>query len=341
VEAAEAQLADIEAGARPQELAQARAAVSAAHSAATKAGKDFSRIDALVAQGAMSPQQLDAATTALDAARADEVRARETLALLEAGARTDQITAAKARVRAATAAREKARDGVALAKKGSRQEDIDKAAAAVRQAMANHDAALAQLSLVRAGARRGASETARRQVDETRAALQVAEANRRSVDVRRREAEASRAQALQAQAAADAARAGLEKFRVLIPSSGVIDKTHVRPGEVVKPGSSIATLVDFSETWVTVYVPEPLLPRLVVGQTAQVSVDGLPGRMFPGSIRRIASEAEFTPKFVQTKDERARMVFAVEIALDNADGKLKPGMPADALFPASYTGARR
>jgi HlyD family secretion protein len=102
----------------------------------------------------------------------------------------------------------------------------------------------------------------------------------------------------------------------------------------VRPGSSIATLVDFSDTWVTVYVPELQLARVVVGQTARVYVDSYPDRPFVGRVRRISHQAEFTPKFVQTHEERARTVFAVEIAVPNEQGLLKPGMPADAIIDA-------
>ena len=113
-----------------------------------------------------------------------------------------------------------------------------------------------------------------------------------------------------------------------------MDDTHVRVGEVVKPGTSLVTMVDFTDTYVTVYVPEPELPRVKLGQTAEVFIDGRPGQPFVGKVRRIASQAEFTPKYVQTVEERTRTVFAVEIALENKEGVLKPGMPADARIEA-------
>jgi multidrug resistance efflux pump len=332
VEAARAQLADLEAGSREQDIQQARAVVDKAQSAVTKAQKDQDRVSRLVAQGASPAQQLDASTAALEAAQADLKAARERVALLVAGSRKDQITAARAAVQQALARQEAARQAQVLAHKGSRAEDVRKARAALQQARAARDAALAQLSLVQAGARRGARAAAGSQVNEARAALRLAQENQRQVSLKQADVDAARAALAQAQAAADAARATLAKFRINAPVAGLLDDTHIRVGETVRPGTSVVTLVDFGDTWVTVYVPEPRLPRVAIGQSAQVTVDGLPGRSFTGSVRRIASQAEFTPKYVQTVDERTRTVFAVEIALDNRDGTLKPGMPADAVF---------
>ncbi|MEI6503362.1 MAG: efflux RND transporter periplasmic adaptor subunit, partial [Armatimonadota bacterium] len=164
------------------------------------------------------------------------------------------------------------------------------------------------------------------------------------VRLRQAEAGAAHAQLAQAQAVVASAQASLNKFTIRAPAAGMIDDTHVRVGEVVRTGSSIATMVDFSDTWVTVYVPEPVLPLVKLGGGAEIRVDGLPNRSLRGVVRRIASQAEFTPKFVQTQEERARTVFAVEIAVPNTERLLKPGMPADArieVAPNSARAARR
>ncbi len=332
VEAARAKLADLEAGARDQEIGQARAALDKARTARERARKDYDRALALVRQGAMPQQQVDGAEAAYEAAEADVKAAGERLALVQAGARTNQLSAARAQLEQALANQRSAKEALALARKGPRQEDIDQAGAALQQARATQSAAQAQLDLVRSGARRGQRDTARRQVDEARAALNLATENRRQVELRKAESDAARAQVLQAQAAVDAATAALDKYEVLAPAPGIIDDTHVRVGEVVKPGSSLVTLIDFSDTWVTVYVPEPKLPLIKVGDAATITVDGLPGQTLTGTIRRIGSQAEFTPKYVQTQDERARTVFPVEIAVDNSQRLLKPGMPADAVM---------
>jgi len=97
----------------------------------------------------------------------------------------------------------------------------------------------------------------------------------------------------------------------------------------VNPGISILTLMDPQDLWVRAYVPETEIGRLRIGQAATVSVDAFPGRGFPGAITEIASEAEFTPKNVQTRKERVNLVFRVKVAVRNPEGVLKPGMPAD------------
>ncbi len=96
------------------------------------------------------------------------------------------------------------------------------------------------------------------------------------------------------------------------------------------PGQSILTLMDPRDLWLRAYVPETEIARVKLGQPATLAVDAFPGRVFQGTVSEIASEAEFTPKNVQTKKERVNLVFRVKIAVQNPDGTLKPGLPADA-----------
>jgi HlyD family secretion protein len=92
------------------------------------------------------------------------------------------------------------------------------------------------------------------------------------------------------------------------------------------------TVIDLHQVHLTVYVPEGQLGRVALGQSALVTVDAYPGRVFTGRVTRISDQAEFTPKNVATQDERVKMVFGVEISLDNNDGSLKPGMPGEATL---------
>jgi HlyD family secretion protein len=92
---------------------------------------------------------------------------------------------------------------------------------------------------------------------------------------------------------------------------------------------SVATIANLSAMHVTIYIPQTELPNIKLGQPASVSVDAFPGRTFPGSVMHIASTAEFTPKNIQTKDERTKLVFAVKVKVMNSDGTLKAGIPAD------------
>jgi multidrug resistance efflux pump len=102
-------------------------------------------------------------------------------------------------------------------------------------------------------------------------------------------------------------------------------------GELAAPGAPLFILADLDEVTLTVYVPEAELDQVSLGQTVEVTVDAY-DKVFIGQVTHIASQAEFTPKNVQTQEERVHMVFAVKVRLENIDHELKPGMPADAAF---------
>lgn len=142
----------------------------------------------------------------------------------------------------------------------------------------------------------------------------------------------ARAQLAFAQAKADAYRAQLATYTLVSPLDGVVVEQLLHTGEVAAAGAPILTLADLSQLTLTVYVPAPDLSRIVAGQAVAVTVDSFPGQTFRGVVRRVATEAEYTPRNVSTRDERANLVFAVEVWLPNPDLTLKPGMPADAAF---------
>jgi HlyD family secretion protein len=144
---------------------------------------------------------------------------------------------------------------------------------------------------------------------------------------------AARAQVAQAGAAITMARARLAEATIVAPIDGVVLRKNLEAGETANPGVSILTLLDTGNIWLRAFVPETEIGRVRVGQPATITVDAYPNRRFAGAISEIASEAEFTPKNVQTKKERVNLVFRVKIAAKNPDGVLKPGMPADAVLP--------
>ena len=111
----------------------------------------------------------------------------------------------------------------------------------------------------------------------------------------------------------------------------VVTTRIAEPGEILPPGATIAVLTDLSRPWLTVWIDEPSLARVKLGQSVTVRVDGR-DQGFEGTVSFISPVAEFTPKNVQTPDERAKLVFRVKVSLDNTDGIFKPGMPADAHF---------
>jgi HlyD family secretion protein len=118
---------------------------------------------------------------------------------------------------------------------------------------------------------------------------------------------------------------------VFAPGNGVITSRIAEPGEILSPGVPIAVLTDLARPWLTVWIDEPNLSGIKIGQKVTVSVDGS-DREFEGTVGFISPVAEFTPKNVQTPDERAKLVFRVKVQLDNPEGIFKPGMPADAHF---------
>lgn len=142
----------------------------------------------------------------------------------------------------------------------------------------------------------------------------------------------------QAHAGLEALLRQREMLTLTAPISGTVIEVLVTPGEVAAQGAPLLTLADLTELTVTVYVPEPELVRIRLGQAVEIYVDSFPDRVFTGSVAHIADEAEFTPRNVSTKEERQNLVFAVEIRIDNVGGSLKPGMPADVRFLSDGSG---
>ncbi len=133
-----------------------------------------------------------------------------------------------------------------------------------------------------------------------------------------------------ADAQVDLMRKKVRDCAVLAPSNGTVTLRAIEPGEVVSIGTNVLQLTYLDEVKLTIYVSEPEYGRIRLGQQADVSIDSAPGRVFEGKVIYLSPDAEFTPKNVQTKDERTKLVFAVKIQVRNPDGTLKPGLPADA-----------
>jgi multidrug efflux pump subunit AcrA (membrane-fusion protein) len=123
-----------------------------------------------------------------------------------------------------------------------------------------------------------------------------------------------------------------EKLTLQAPISGLVLERPVHVGELAVPGAPLMTLADLDNVTLTIFVPEDQIGKVQLGQPVSVTVDAYPEQTFPGAVTFIASQAEFTPKNVQTREERVNMVFAVKVRLPNEDQALKPGMPADAVI---------
>jgi RND family efflux transporter MFP subunit len=135
-----------------------------------------------------------------------------------------------------------------------------------------------------------------------------------------------------ARSALGVVQAQMQKLALIAPIDGILLSRSVEPGEVVAPGAPLLTLAQLDDLTITVYVPEDRYGTINLGQTARMTVDSFPGEVFEANVIRIASQAEFTPRNVQTEEGRKTTVFAVELAVINPEGKLKPGMPADVKF---------
>jgi len=178
-------------------------------------------------------------------------------------------------------------------------------------------------------------DAARSQYDLATAAVGLAQAGVEGLEMgaTAEQIAAVEAQVEIARAALEALEVQMDKFTLQAPISGLVLERPVHVGEVALPGAPLMTLADLDNVTLTIYVPEDQLGSVQLGQAVSVTVDAYPDRTFGGTVSYMASEAEFTPKNVQTREERVNMVFAVKVKLPNFDHALKPGMPADAVIP--------
>ena len=142
----------------------------------------------------------------------------------------------------------------------------------------------------------------------------------------------ARAQVDLAQAGANILKTQLAKLTLRAPLSGVVTSRSAHVGEMATPGANLLTVAALDPVKLTVYIPVDQIGRISLGQPVEVGVDSWPGESFTGEVVYLSPRAEFTPKNVQTQKERVNTVFAVRIQLPNALHKLKPGMPADAII---------
>jgi HlyD family secretion protein len=237
-----------------------------------------------------------------------------------------------------------------LLQAGSRSEDIRQADAQARAAEAevkaiDAEVRAAELDLDRFESLLEANAGSRKQRDDARARVDAAREHQRSAvervsaaretlarlqaGARREELDAARARI----AAVDAQIAALDKAvadaRVTSPAAGVVTQKLVDAGELVARGIPLVVVTDLDNAWANVFVPEPMVPRVKLGQPATVRTDA-GGEGLPGNVTFISPRAEFTPRNVQTAEERSKLVYRIKIAIDNREGILKQGMPVDA-----------
>jgi len=162
--------------------------------------------------------------------------------------------------------------------------------------------------------------------------LALARLGAQQIEVMRAERDGLARQRMQAEAQLAEQRSHVADFSIGSPIAGRVLTRTAEMGERVGEGTPLFTLVDLDKLYVKIYVPEPSIGKIALGQEARVYVDAYPDRPFAARVSKVAQEAEFTPKNVETREERVKLVFAVEVALaENPGGVLKPGMPADAV----------
>lgn len=173
---------------------------------------------------------------------------------------------------------------------------------------------------------------AEKDLSQAEANLAVAQASKDTVGLKLQQLRALQESRRAAEAQLAEARANLGERRIYAPTDGTILSRPVEVGDVVSSGSPIFVMVDMNRLYLKVYIPEPEIPKIKLGDEAEITVDAFPGRTFAARVSKIYQQAEFTPKNVETKEERVKLVFGVELTFVKPEGILKPGMPADAAI---------
>ena len=274
------------------------------------------------------PAEADRAEAALRALKSqlDELRA---------GTRTQEIERSKQAMESAAAVLEDAKKNSeryeTLFRKGTvseRERDSVRLRydTALREFERNREA----YDLAREGSRPETIRTAEARVAEGEALLRQAKSNLARIEAAKKDEEAARSVISAARAALDQTAVQLDYTDLRSPRVGIITSRNVEPGEVVTPGREVLTLSDLATVDLKIFVDETEIGKVKPGQKAEARVDTFPGRTFPGTVTFISPEGEFTPKIIQTKKERVKLVYLVKISLSNPGLELKSGMPADA-----------
>lgn len=241
------------------------------------------------------------------AARAQAAAQRARLRELEHGFRPEEIEQARAALRAGEerlvdAVRDRQRARNLFAGGAISRQALDRAETAAAVAEAERDRFREQLRLLEGGPRP-------------------------------EQIEAQRATVTQGEAQLEQAEASIAFGEIVAPFNGTVARRHREPGEILSAGLPVITLQNLDDRWVRIYVPEHRLARLRVGQSAEIRIDAYPDRIYQGEVGLIADEAEFTPRNVQTREDRVRLVYRVRVRIvGDTAVDLKPGLPADVVL---------
>jgi HlyD family secretion protein len=229
--------------------------------------------------------------------------------------------------------REQAAAQLAELEAGPRKEEID-------AARHQWEALAAELELARTNARRAEELFAQKTISTTERdeAVTAARSLEKSEAATKSRYDLLQAgtrpeQIAQARAQLSQIDAQLAEMKIISPSNSILEVLSVKVGDVLGPNQQVATLLLTEHIWVRVYVPEPWLGQIKLGNSVKVRVDSFPGKDFSGTVEQIARTAEFTPRNVQTVGERIKQVFGIKVRLDNSSDELRAGMSADVVFP--------
>lgn len=209
--------------------------------------------------------------------------------------------------------------------KGTREEDIIQADAAYKSAEEDYRRMKELFT---------SNSISKKQLDDAETRFVIAQKNLEKLKKgsRYEEVKAAKARWEQATIQCDLIKKKLDDCVIRAPVNGVVLRKYIEKGELVNIGMAVVKISDIREMNLRIYVSESELPLLSYNQEAEVYIDAKPSKPFTGRIVYISSEAEFTPKNIQTKDERTKLVFAVKLKIDNKDGILKAGIPADVVI---------
>jgi HlyD family secretion protein len=271
----------------------------------------------------------------LDGRKADADSAQSKLEELKHGSRPQEITQAVEATAAAQAEYDRAKKDWERSQKLHSDDDIstsqyDMAQRTFLSAEASLKQAKDHEALVKEGSRSEDIDQAQAQLIRAKAAMRGSQANALDIKVRQQDVMAKEADIEREKAQIALIDSQLADTTAMTPMSGVVLVKSVDVGEVIAPGTSVVTVGDLDHPWLRAYIPETELGRVKLGAKVDVKTDSFPGRIFNGRVTFISSDAEFTPKQIQTQDERVKLVYRIKIEIDNPQHELKSNMPADA-----------
>lgn len=334
--ASKANLADLLAGARPQEISQAQAKLDEAKSNLLKMQNGPTQEELIQAQSIM-------------------LAARDNFLMLKKGYRKEDIENARHTMESArssyqTAQKDYTRYETLLKDEAIAVQAYDNKKNIYEVARSNYESASETYRKMKAGFREEEKESAYQQYQAAQAQYEnlargtryelIKQGNAQvrywenqvsllKAGPRADQVKAARKKVQEAEAAVDAAKVKLKYSKIYAPDNGVIVSRNFEEKEMVTAGVPVITMADLEHPWVYIFVPEPDIGKVKIGQKAKIFVDSYPKKAFPGRISRVYEKAEYTPKFIQTQRERVNLVFRVKVAVDNPERILKPGMPAD------------